>query len=120
HEHGNTHLPHARRHDRRPLARRRHARHDAPARRASAAEGHEDDVNVLAFVVFLVFVSFTDEAAAQGHFEIGAQAAVARSSEFDRADTGAGGRLSWFPNGMLGAEAEMDVYPRSFPGRTPF
>src|SRR5439155_12177713 len=71
-------------------------------------------------VVFLVFVSFTDEAAAQGHFEIGAQAAVARSSEFDRADTGVGGRLSWFPNGMLGAEAEMDVYPRSFPGRTPF
>ena len=64
-------------------------------------------VHVVTFVVVIVFVSVTDEAAAQGGFEIGVQVVSIRSSEFDRADTGIGGRFSWHPIDVIGLEAEM-------------
>jgi hypothetical protein len=59
-------------------------------------------------------------AMAQDHFEAGVQIASVRSSEFARADTGIGGRFSWHPLDLIGAEAEMTVYPGSFPDRSPF
>ena len=72
------------------------------------------------FVVQIFFVSSTREAAAQERFEAGAQVTFANSSEFDRLDVGFGGRLAWYPVELLGAEAELNLYPRNFPVRVPF
>jgi hypothetical protein len=77
-------------------------------------------VRVVIFVVVIVFVSSSDEAAAQGRFEIGAQVVSIRSREFDRADTGIGGRFSWHPIDVIGAEAEMTFDSGDFPDRSPF
>ena len=46
--------------------------------------------------------------------------AITLSGQFDTADAGVGGRLAWRPNGVLGIEAEMTLYPADFPGRRPF
>jgi hypothetical protein len=46
--------------------------------------------------------------------------AIALSGQFETADVGAGGRLSWRPNSVLGVEAEVTVYPSDFPGSRPF
>jgi hypothetical protein len=59
-------------------------------------------------------------ALAQGRFDAGAHVAVARSSEFDTTDTGIGGWFSWHPISLVGAEAEMTVYPTSFPNANGF
>ena len=72
------------------------------------------------FVVVLVFVSSIAPASAQDRFEAAAQIAVAHSSEFDHGDTGVGGRFAWHPTALIGAEAEMNVYPRSFPSGSSF
>ncbi len=77
-------------------------------------------VHFVIFVVVILFVGWSDDAAAQGRFEIGAQVVSVRSSEFDRADTGIGGRFSWHPIDVIGAEAEMTFYPGDFPDRSPF
>ena len=53
-------------------------------------------------------------------FELGAQFAVIRSSEFEAADLGAGARFSWMPNGLLGLESEINFYPKGFPSVFPF
>ena len=55
------------------------------------------------------------EVSAQERFDASAHIAIARSSEFDATDTGVGGRFSWHPSGLLGAEAEMTFYPAGFP-----
>ncbi len=52
--------------------------------------------------------------------QVGVQVAAPISSEFDRADVGVGGRLSWHPAPLLGLEAEVDLYPRDFAGRPAF
>jgi len=57
---------------------------------------------------------------AQQHFDVAAQVAVVRSSEFDDTDTGVGGRLAWHPVALVGAEAEMTFYPASFPDANGF
>jgi hypothetical protein len=67
------------------------------------------------FVVPLVFVSSSGRAFAQERFDAGAHVASARSSEFDHADTGVGGRFAWHPVDLIGAEAEMTFYPGDFP-----
>lgn len=57
------------------------------------------------------------EAAAQpdpGGFQAGVQLAATRSGEFDAADAGVGGRLSWSPTSLLGVEAEINLYPGDF------
>ena len=54
-------------------------------------------------------------AAQSDRFELGAQVPTAVSSEFDSSDVGIGGRFSWHPSGLLGVEAEVDLYPRDFP-----
>ena len=64
-----------------------------------------------------------DHAQAQsqsGRIELGVQVASAFSGQFDAADTGFGGRVSWHPHPVLGVEAEMNVFPRDFPGERPF
>jgi hypothetical protein len=53
-------------------------------------------------------------------FELGAQLAVIKSSEFDAKDVGFGARFSWAPFGLLGLESEINFYPKGFPGRFPF
>jgi hypothetical protein len=81
-------------------------------------EGHEESwyrtVFVVSFVVVYVFVSSTT-GRAQNRFEAGAQIVAARSGEFDANDIGIGGRFSWQATGLAGADAELNVYPRSFP-----
>ena len=59
-------------------------------------------------------------AGAQDRFDVGAHVAVARSSEFDDTDAGIGGRFSWHPAALIGVEAEMTVYPASFPNANGF
>jgi hypothetical protein len=72
-----------------------------------------------ACVVVCLFVSLTGATTARAqHFDVGAQVVEARSGEFDHGDTGIGGRFSWHPTGVVGADAEMNVYPRAFPART--
>ena len=77
-------------------------------------------VHVASFVVAFFFVSSPAPASAQDHFEAAAQIAVAHSSEFDHGDTGVGGRFAWRPTALIGAEAEMNVYPRGFPSASSF
>ena len=72
------------------------------------------------FVVFFLFVSSTAMLHAQGRFEAGGQVVFARSSEFDRGDTGVGGRFAWHPLDLIGAEAEMTFYPGDFPSSGSF
>jgi hypothetical protein len=56
----------------------------------------------------------------RAQFEVGVQLPVAASAEFDRVDTGIGGRLAWRPTTVMGIEAEVNLYPRDFPGGTAF
>jgi hypothetical protein len=57
---------------------------------------------------------FSTAAFAQ-RFDAGGQIAAVHSSEFDSGDVGIGGRFAWHPVELLGAEVEMNVYPRTFP-----
>lgn len=57
---------------------------------------------------------------APARFELGVQVASAFSSQFDAADPGIGGRVSWHPMRIVGIEAELNLYPRRFPDRRPF
>jgi hypothetical protein len=67
------------------------------------------------FVVLCVFVLSTVAARAQDRFEAGAQIVAVQSGEFDANDIGIGGRFSWQATDLVGAEAEMNFYPRAFP-----
>jgi hypothetical protein len=71
-------------------------------------------------VAALVALIVPATAVAQERFDAAAHIAVARSSEFDDTDTGVGGRLSWHPTALVGADAEMTVYPASFPNANGF
>jgi len=59
-------------------------------------------------------------ASAQHQFQAAVQMPVAVSSEFDRTDVGVGGRFTWFPYRTVGADAEINFYPRDFPNRAAF
>lgn len=68
-------------------------------------------------------VAWSDAAIAQSKqngFELGVQVPSAISTEFDRADVGVGGRLSWYPAEPVGIESEINLYPGDFPGAPPF
>jgi len=75
---------------------------------------------LLALVFVLGSVMVPATVIAQERFDAGAHVAVARSSEFDDTDTGFGGWLSWHPTALVGADAEMTVYPASFPNENGF
>lgn len=49
-----------------------------------------------------------------GRFELGGQVTSVVSSEFDETDVGFGGRLAWYPAGIIGMEAEFNAYPEDF------
>ena len=53
-------------------------------------------------------------------FEIGGQIAATTLRQFDGHDVGLGVRVGWRPVGMLGLEAEFNLYPADFPDRVPF
>lgn len=72
---------------------------------------------------FVALLSLTASAFAQSpppRFEVGGQVTAVDSREFDRTDVGIGGRFGWRPLAPVGVEAELDVYPRAFPGPVPF
>ena len=52
--------------------------------------------------------------------EVGIHLTSVVSSEFDRSDTGFGGRLSWYPARLIGLEGEINVYPGDFPDAPAF
>lgn len=70
-------------------------------------------------VIGFVFVSLLlfaprSSAAQSRELQVGGQLAGAVSGEFDSTDLGVGGRVSWHPTSLLGAEAEIDFYPDDF------
>jgi hypothetical protein len=73
---------------------------------------------LLAFLVAMLTAPAT--AAAQQRFDAGAHVAVARSAEFDSADTGIGGWMSWYPLDLVGVDAELTFYPTDFPATSHF
>jgi hypothetical protein len=77
----------------------------------------------LLWVVSVICAAHAAVAGAQtssGRIEVGAQVTSVFSGEFDAADVGLGGRVSWHPNSVLGLEAELNVFPRDFPSGRPF
>jgi len=77
-------------------------------------------VRRVARLVALITLLMPALVSAQDRFDVGAHVAVARSREFDDTDTGVGGRFSWHPVGLVGADAEMTFYPASFPDANGF
>jgi hypothetical protein len=70
---------------------------------------------IIALVLLALLLSRPAAAQSDGdQFQLGAQLAGAVSSEFDSTDIGVGGRFSWHPTALLGAEAEVDFYPDDF------
>jgi hypothetical protein len=68
-------------------------------------------------LVVLLLVIVSQPAAAQSNgnrFQLGVGLAGAVSEEFDGTDLGAGVRFSWFPTTLVGADAEVSVYPGEF------
>jgi hypothetical protein len=49
-------------------------------------------------------------------FEIGGQITFTEAGPFDEGDVGVGVRVGWRPRGLLGVEAELNVYPSDVPG----
>lgn len=68
----------------------------------------------IASFVFLAFFLSATVARAQS-FDLSAHVVGSRWSEFDGADLGIGGRLSWKPTPILGVEGEFNWYPSGFP-----
>lgn len=52
--------------------------------------------------------------AVEPKFQLGVQVTGLRSGEFDKTDVGIGGRVSWHPIPLVGAEAEVAYFPKSF------
>jgi hypothetical protein len=65
----------------------------------------------------LVGVCATSSATAQTvdpPFQLGVQVVGLTSGEFDKTDAGVSGRFSWQPVPLVGAEAEVAYFPKSF------
>jgi hypothetical protein len=76
---------------------------------------------ILALAAFGVFSPDVAEGqSSAARFDAGVQIAALSSSQFDAADVGFGGRLSWHPVELAGMEAELNLYPGDFPGSRPF
>jgi hypothetical protein len=74
---------------------------------------------LIASLVLLMSVSALAQSEPD-RFELGAQLAAIKSSEFEATDVGIGARFSWAPVGLLGLESEINFYPKSFPAKFPF
>ena len=66
----------------------------------------------------VLILLLTSSVASAQSFEAGLHLSSAQWSEFDRTDTGLGGRVTWRPLPMLGVEADLTLYPSDFPGDT--
>lgn len=67
--------------------------------------------------VVLLLVLVSQPAAAQSienRFQLGVGLAAAVSEEFDSTDFGVGVRFSWYPTTLVGADAEVGIYPGEF------
>jgi hypothetical protein len=69
-------------------------------------------VSVAALVLVLFSRAEAQSVAAGVHF------ASSHWSEFDGADNGVGGRISWLPVPLIGIEADLTWYPSDFPSDT--
>ncbi len=76
-------------------------------------------MTTIAALTILVFLFTSDPVSAQvdePRFQVAGHVAGAVSSEFDGTDVGFGGRLSWSPTALIGADAEITFYPEDFSG----
>lgn len=67
-----------------------------------------------AFVVVALSSQVTFAQTDESRFQVGVHVAGIASSEFDSTDLGVGGRLSWHPAGLIGADAELTFFPSDF------
>ncbi len=70
------------------------------------------------FLVIAVIVALPYSASAQS-LEAGVHITTAQWSEFDGADSGIGGRLTFKPAALIGVDAELAWYPSGFPSGIP-
>jgi len=76
---------------------------------------------IIALAAFSVFrPDVAQGQSVSSRFDAGVQVASPSSSQFDAADVGLGGRLAWHPVGLVGVEAEVNLYPGDFPEPRPF
>ena len=68
----------------------------------------------------LAIQSRAAEAQTSAPFQVSAQATSVRSGEFESAEIGFGGRLSWNPLASLGVESEINLYPGDYPDGVAF
>jgi hypothetical protein len=71
------------------------------------------------FSIVAVALLFPHSARAQS-FEVSGLFASSYWSEFDGADLGVGGRLTWQPTPVVGVDADLTWYPSDFPDRIGF
>ena len=71
----------------------------------------------IASLIVLFLLAVTAAARAQS-LDLGGHLVGAHWSEFEGADVGVGGRLSWKPSPLIGIEGELNWYPSDFPGET--
>lgn len=69
---------------------------------------------VLVGVISLWATSASLAQTVEPKFQLGVQVVGLTSGEFDKTDAGVGGRLSWHPVPLVGAEAEVTYFPKSF------
>jgi hypothetical protein len=72
---------------------------------------------ILSVVVAVSVVTAPQVAVAQRSesLELGAQVPVSGFSELDSTDAGVGGHATWYPWTWVGADAELNFYPRTIP-----
>jgi hypothetical protein len=69
----------------------------------------------LVFLPLLLIVARPSAGQApEDRFQLGVQLAEVAVPEFDDTDAGIGVRFSWHATRLVGAEAEVDIYPRAF------
>ena len=74
----------------------------------------------LCAVVLLLVVVVPTQSAAQS-FAVGGHFTSSRWSEFEGADNGFGGRVTWMPSSSIGIDADLTWYPSDFePDGVPF
>lgn len=68
----------------------------------------------------VIAIASSQQATAQGRFDVGAQVVSAESDQFDESEVGFGGRVAWYPVSLVGIEAEVNLFPTEFPDQVPF
>src|SRR5262245_52419535 len=75
---------------------------------------------IVIIAVAIAAIASSQQAFAQGRFDVGAQVVSANSDQFDESETGCGGRIAWYPVSLIGVEAEVNLFPSEFPEQVPF